>query len=76
VRHWLAGAVLPWSAASVRRVWLRAIKAARGDSLAARAALDAIERKRLERDVARLWGRVHPFLVAPPGNPRSEGSTP
>jgi hypothetical protein len=74
VRHWLAGAVLPWSAASVRRVWLRAIKASRGDRLAARAALDAVERKRLERDVARLWGKAHPFLVAPPGNPRSEGS--
>lgn len=76
VRHWMAGAVLPWSAQSVRRAWLRAIKAARGDRQAARAALDAIEKRRLERDVARLWGHAHPFLAAPPGNPTSEGSTP
>ncbi|MBD3788436.1 MAG: hypothetical protein IE922_16025, partial [Sphingomonadales bacterium] len=31
LRHWLAQAVLPWSAASVRRVWLKALREARGD---------------------------------------------
>ncbi len=65
LRQWLAGAVLPWSAASVRRVWLKALKSARGDRQAAQAALSDIERRRLERDVARIWGKAHPFLAAP-----------
>jgi hypothetical protein len=37
---------------------------AQGDVDAARRALDAIERRRLERDVARIWGAAHPFLDA------------
>ncbi len=65
LRHWLAGAVLPWSAVSVRRVWLKALKAAHGDRQAAQAALSGLERRRLERDVARIWGKAHPFLAAP-----------
>jgi hypothetical protein len=63
LRQWLAGAVLPWSAASVHRVWVKALKAARGDRQAAQAALSAVERQRLERDVARIWGKAHPFLA-------------
>lgn len=63
LRQWLAGAVLPWSAASVRRVWLKALKTARGDRRAARAALSDLERRHLERDVARIWGAAHPFLA-------------
>jgi hypothetical protein len=64
LRHWLAAAVLPWSAASVRRAWLKALKAAGGDRQAAQEALSGIERRRLERDVARIWGKAHPFLAA------------
>lgn len=64
-RQWLADAVLPWSAESARRVWAKALKSARGDRQAAQAALSALERKRLKRDVARIWGKAHPFLAAP-----------
>jgi hypothetical protein len=63
LRQWLADAMLPWSPASVRRAWLRAIREARGDLGAARAALSALERRRLERDVSRIWGPAHPFLA-------------
>lgn len=66
LRQWLAGAVLPWSPASVRRAWTRAIQTARGDRQAACAALSALERRRLERDVARIWGKAHPFLSGAP----------
>ena len=45
--------------------WLKALKAAGGDRQAAQAALSGIERRRLERDVARIWGKAHPFLAAP-----------
>jgi hypothetical protein len=64
LRQWLAGAVLPWSAASVRRVWQKALTASGGDRQAARAALEARERKRLERDIVRLWGEAHPFVAS------------
>jgi hypothetical protein len=64
LRRWLAEAALPWSAASVRRAWAKALKSARGDRLAARAALNSLERRRLEKDVARIWGPRHPFLTA------------
>lgn len=67
LRRWLAGAVLPWSAASVRRVWNRALRASGGDAAMARAALGAAERRRLARDVAQVWGPSHPFLTSPPG---------
>lgn len=63
LRQWLADAVLPWSAVSARRVWLKALKSALGDRQAARTALSDIERQRLERDVARIWGKTHPFLT-------------
>lgn len=65
LRQWLSGAVLPWSAVSVRRAWLKALKSARGDRQAAHAALSELERRRLERDVARIWGTAHPFLASP-----------
>lgn len=65
LRHWLAGAVLPWSAASVRKVWLKALKSNGGDRQAAQAALSGLEQRRLERDIARIWGKAHPFLAVP-----------
>jgi hypothetical protein len=64
LRRWLAEAVLPWSAASVRRAWRKAMTSAQGDRQAARAALNSLERRRLEKDVARIWGASHPFLIA------------
>ncbi|SEN78593.1 hypothetical protein SAMN04488003_1367 [Loktanella fryxellensis] len=65
LRHWLAAAVLPWSAASVQKVWQRALKACRGDRAAALARLSDVERRLLERDVARIWCGSHPYLSAP-----------
>lgn len=62
LRQWLALAALPWSAASAWRVWRRVIVSEKGDPQAARRALDAVERRRLERDVVRIWGKAHPFL--------------
>ncbi len=62
VRQWLSSAVLPWSAASVRRAWSKALKSAQGDR---QTALNALERQRLEKDVARVWGTTHPFLTPP-----------
>jgi len=60
LRAWLHGAALPWSVATARRQWARALTAARGDRAAARAMLDRIEARLLARDAARVWGRDHP----------------
>jgi len=49
-RRWLAQAVLPWSARSVRRLWGRALRDAGGDEGAAIARLDRVEEARLARD--------------------------
>lgn len=76
LRQWLANAVLPWSAASVRKAWLKALKTARGDRRAARAALSEIERRRLERDVARIWGQAHPFFAESPSTRCASGTIP
>ncbi|SOC12569.1 DUF6525 family protein [Rhodobacter maris] len=48
-RAWLAQAVLPWSAASVARLWARAL-AESGCAQAAREYLDAAERRTLARE--------------------------
>jgi hypothetical protein len=47
LRCWLHGAVLPWSPASARRVWVRALAEAGGCESAALAALDRAEARRL-----------------------------
>lgn len=48
LRRWMAGAALPWSAASCRRIWQRAI--ARGESVEAiLSRLDRAERATLAR---------------------------
>ncbi|MGO4855409.1 DUF6525 family protein [Phaeovulum sp. W22_SRMD_FR3] len=60
LRHWLAASVLLWSPASVRCIWSRAIRDARGDAQAAQAAQAALEQRRLERDEARIWGYLSP----------------
>ena len=55
LRRWLAGAALPWSAASALRLWQRALRDC-GDAQAALARLDRAERATLARD--RLGPRV------------------
>ncbi|MFI0396572.1 DUF6525 family protein [Paracoccus jiaweipingae] len=47
-RQWAAQACLPWSAASIRKIWSRHAKA--GDISAALAALDRAEARMLARD--------------------------
>jgi hypothetical protein len=64
LRQWLAAAILPWSAASVLKVWQRALKASRGNRAAALVRLSDVERRLLERDVARVWSGSHPYLSA------------
>lgn len=51
LRHWLAGAALPWSPQSCRRIW-RAARATGASDDAVLARLDHAERKTLSRDRA------------------------
>jgi hypothetical protein len=59
LRLWLAGAALPWSAASVLRLWQRAIRET-GCTQAARDRLARAEAKTLAREAARVWGSAYP----------------
>ncbi len=59
LRSWLAEAALPWSAASVLRLWQRALRET-GCSKAARDRLARAEAKTLAREAARIWGRHYP----------------
>ncbi len=59
LRSWLAEAALPWSAASVLRLWQRALRET-GCTGSARARLAAAERKTLAREAARVWGLAYP----------------
>ncbi|WP_256359752.1 DUF6525 family protein [Rhodovulum sp. BSW8] len=52
-RAWVARAVLPWSAASVARIWARAL-AETGSEAEALARLDAAERATLDREAGAL----------------------
>ncbi len=56
LRDWLARALLPWSARSVQRVWRKA----QGDPATALHLLNHLERQRIGRDAARIWGPTHP----------------
>jgi hypothetical protein len=49
LRAWLAGAVLPWSARSASRIWLRALRET-GCPSAALSRLQAAEARSLQRD--------------------------
>jgi hypothetical protein len=59
LRSWLAEAALPWSAASVHRLWQRALRET-GCAKAARDRLARVEAKTLAREAAMVWGRSHP----------------
>lgn len=63
LRRWLAGACLPWSPRSVRKVWASALARHGGDVSAALANLERAERKTLARDIPRIWGRGYPGLA-------------
>jgi hypothetical protein len=59
LRLWLAEAALPWSAASVLRLWQRAIRET-GCTKVARERLSRAEAKTLAREAARVWGKAYP----------------
>ncbi|MBT9386838.1 hypothetical protein KM176_23550 [Pseudooceanicola sp. CBS1P-1] len=65
LRRWLAGAALPWSAASALRAWQKALRTCGGDCRAAGRHLSRIEQLRLGRDAARVWGPAHPAASGP-----------
>ena len=56
-RRWLASACLPWSPQSVGRLWRRALRDENGCKHHATARLDAAERRLLERDAPKIWGK-------------------
>lgn len=60
LRCWLAGAALPWSAASVLRVWRRALDET-GCPKSALNRLQRVEAKTLARDAALIWGPTYPL---------------
>jgi hypothetical protein len=59
VRLWLAGAALPWSAASVLRVWQCALRET-GCARAAQARLSDAEARSLAREATLVWGEKYP----------------
>jgi hypothetical protein len=63
LRLWLAEAALPWSAASVLRLWQRALRET-GCARAARDRLARAEANTLAREAARVWGKSYPKLQA------------
>ena len=72
LRRFMIDAALPWSAASVLRIWRRA--RAQGESRAA--ALARIERAAagtLRREVALIWGEGHPQAAAQSTNTVTSG---
>jgi hypothetical protein len=78
LRLWLAGAALPWSAASVLRLWHRALRETGCPNLAL-GRLTAAEGRTLAREAAAVWGAGHPQAgpagaVAPCGWPAKPGS--
>jgi hypothetical protein len=64
LREWLAGAVLPWRPASVRKAFERAL-AETGDRERALARLDALQDMLVGRDAAAIWGEDHPAAWGP-----------
>lgn len=59
LRAWATQAALPWSAASLRRLWDRAL-AETGCPRAALARLTAAERSALAREARQVWGATYP----------------
>ena len=59
LRDWVASALLPWGAASVRRAYAKAY-ARTGDAHLALRELDALEARLVGKDASRVWGEGHP----------------
>lgn len=69
LRRWLAGAALPWSAASALRLWRRLHRETGGDTVRMLHRLELAERRMLARDGPRIWGAAYPLQGAPPPVP-------
>lgn len=59
LRRWVAQAVLPWSAKSVRRAYDRAY-AQTGDAALALAELDRLQSVLVKKDASRIWSDQQP----------------
>mgnify|MGYP001412509147 CR=1 FL=1 len=59
LRAWLAEAALPWSAASVLRLWQRALRET-GCPKQSTARLSEAEAKTLAKDAVSVWGPAYP----------------
>ena len=60
LRAWVATAILPWRAKSVRRAFDKAV-ARTGDTDLALRELDRIQNAMVSRDVQKVWGKQYPF---------------
>ncbi|QYK42439.1 MAG: hypothetical protein KF887_04760 [Paracoccaceae bacterium] len=60
LRRWAAQAALPWSAASLLRLWRRAI-AETGSEAEALRRLSRAETATLAREAPAVWGAPYPF---------------
>jgi len=59
LRIWVAQAMLPWSAASVRKAYRKAV-ARTGDKVLALKELDKLQKALVAKDAARVWDAGHP----------------
>ena len=59
LRIWVARAVLPWRAGSVKAAYDKALSR-HGDKQRALRDLDALQAALVARDAGRVWGRDHP----------------
>lgn len=66
LRAWLAGAALPWSAASALRLWTRLQRETGGDTALVLRRLAQAEARMLARDCPRIWGAAYPLDAPPP----------
>ncbi|MDB6176296.1 DUF6525 family protein [Paracoccus sp. Z330] len=59
LRRWVANAALPWSAASVLRIWSRLHLETGGNVELVLHRLDQAERRMLTRDCRQVWGETY-----------------
>lgn len=72
LRAWLRHALLPWSAHSARRIWLRLLRDCGGDVGLAQARLSLLEQRHITQDARRIWGADHPAAGAAAGTSQAE----
>ena len=59
LRRWMAGAMLPWRAATVRAAYEKAMTRT-GDPARALEELDALQARLVAKDAPRIWGKAYP----------------